>query len=221
MSKYVVVGSSRGLGSALVEELLKLDRAQVIGISRTGTDKIANYPKWKATGRYEHIEMDVVAADCHLTLNAISSRLPQKPVCIIFNSALVKADINNLRHIDYDVFDSINRVQIDGFGQILRAFEKHLLTHGGMLVGISSFSALFPPVMEPRIAYPASKAYLDMSLRCLRFAWNEKVKVVTVHLGHMREEGREHFLQWLREVQRHPGRFWQKVIRDQVLGCRF
>ena len=62
-----------------------------------------------------------------------------------------------------------------------------MLTYGGVLVAVSSFSAILPPVKEPRLAYPASKAYLDMAMRSLRVVWGKRASVMTVHLGHLGE----------------------------------
>jgi NAD(P)-dependent dehydrogenase (short-subunit alcohol dehydrogenase family) len=80
---------------------------------------------------------------------------------------------------------NINKVGVDGLLNCIEAFQEHLVKQGGLFVGISSFSALTPPVAEPRVAYPATKAYLDMTLRCLRNLWRGRCRVVTVHLGHL------------------------------------
>lgn len=180
----VIIGSSRGLGAALVEEFLKQTSYSIIGIARTSPDKISPYPTWNSTGRYRHIQLDIASSQCRDILQALSQELKPKPICIVFNAAHIKPDANEDQSINYEVFDQVNRVGIDGLGNILFAFEKHLLKHGGILVGISSFSAFAPPLIS-KVAYPATKAYLDMIFRCLRATWPENIKLVIVHLGHI------------------------------------
>ena len=189
MKYYIVIGSSRGLGAALVEEFLKDKCYHVIGIARTKIEDISNHDKWVASGRYQHVSVDITNSDCVEPLRAICGGLSHAPVCIIYNAALVMADINSEGRIDYEIFNAVNKIGIDGLGNAIKAFEHYLLKYGGILVGISSVAALVPPVVEQRVAYPASKAYMDMALRCLRFAWRKKVRVVTVHFGHLGGSG--------------------------------
>lgn len=195
MGYYIVVGSSRGLGACLVEELLKEGKT-VAGVARSPVTQAPNHASWLATGKYSHVELDITSAECADKLRDL--KIPSGPLCVIFNAALVMSDVNPDGTMNYATFNAVNHAQIDGFGNVLSAFEKHMLKFGGMWVGISSFSAFTPPVFDPRIAYPASKAYLDMALRCLDSVWDNKIKVVTVHLGHMGEkEGQSLMSRWL------------------------
>ena len=189
INNFIIIGSSRGLGSALVEVLLKNESYQVFGIARTKFEKVKNYEKWCSPKRYHHIEADITSASICETLKSVCLEFSEEPIQIFFNAAVVESDVNNNCTINFNVFDKINHVGIDGFKNVLQAFEGYLLNYGGVFVGISSFSAFFPPVFDSRIAYPSSKAYLDMSLRCLRIVWNSKhISIVTVHLGHIEEK---------------------------------
>ncbi|MEA3347365.1 MAG: SDR family NAD(P)-dependent oxidoreductase [Candidatus Auribacterota bacterium] len=183
----IVVGSSTGLGAALVNEFINQTAYNIIGIAKTKYEKIDSYNMWKISGRYRHVEMDITSPACGTRLKLLCSEFLNDPVCVIFNAAYVETDIKKDGYIDYDVFMGVNHVGINGLGNVLSAFGDYLLKCGGIFVGISSFSAFTPPVSEKRIAYPATKAYLDMALRCLRLAWLNKVRVVTVHLGHIRK----------------------------------
>jgi NAD(P)-dependent dehydrogenase (short-subunit alcohol dehydrogenase family) len=196
MGYCIIVGSSRGLGAALVEEFLARSSIKIIGIARTKAEQIRNYDKWISSGRYRHIEMDIASPQCREVLRDISMILSPDPVCIIFNAAHVKKDLNKDQTINFDTFDNVNRVGIDGLGNILYAFEGHLLRHGGLLVGISSFWGSVPPLFLPWVAYPASKAYLNMTLRCLRVAWREHVKVVVVNIGNIETPEKSHMPKW-------------------------
>ena len=88
-------------------------------------------------------------------------------------------------------------MNINGFGCIIKAFENHLLQNGGVLVGISSVWSMTPPLSLPWVSYPATKVYLDMAMRCLRIFWKDKVKVMTVHIGHVDNFGTSNLPRWL------------------------
>lgn len=183
----IVIGSSRGLGASLVETLLN-EGCHVLGMARTPFTQVSNHKKWSASGRYRHVELDVASPNSTPTLDQLCADLLPGPICVIYNAAVVAPDVGRDARVNFEVFSRVNRTQIDGFGNVLRAFEKHFLANGGMLVGISSFSAYSPTILDPRLAYSASKAYLNMALRCLRIMWGDKIAVTTVHLGHMRDK---------------------------------
>ena len=109
---------------------------------------------------------------------------------VVYNAAIVRSDMTRDGFFVPDIAREVDRVGIDGLRNAVASFQEHLNRWGGIFAGISSFSALMPPVADLRVAYPASKAYLDMALRCLRLPWRGKVKVMTVHLGHFTPEGR-------------------------------
>ena len=184
---FVIIGSSSGLGAALVNEFIERTPYNVVGIARTAYEKLSESHKWDASGRYRHIEMDITSSSCSGELKSRCRVFPGKPVCVIFNAAFMKPDIKKDGTINFKVFEEINRAGIYGLQNVISAFEGHLLASGGVLVGISSFSSMIPPVADLKAAYPATKAYLDMALRCFRLIWLNKVRVVTVHLGHIRK----------------------------------
>ena len=183
MQHYIVVGSSRGLGAALVTELLRQEAAQVIGLARTKLADVPQAQQWQAAGRYRHVAIDLGAPQTLPVLKAVCAEMPPVPVCVIFNAAAIQQDVKANGALDYETVRQINRVNIDGLTQVLEAFEAHLLTYRGAVVGISSVWGVTPPLGLPWIAYPASKAYLNLFCRCLRVAWQKQVPVMTVHLG--------------------------------------
>lgn len=179
----LVTGVSRGLGAALVAALLARGAREVLGVARTSRDAIA--AAWARDPRYRHVACDLATAAGGAALAAAVSELPPAPLLVIHNAAAVRSDIRPDGAIDFAAWDEVTATAIHGLGHVLRATQTHLLTHGGVLVGISSFAALAPPVVDPRVAYPATKAHLDATLRSLRLAWHGRVAVVTVHLGHI------------------------------------
>lgn len=187
-SIYIIVGASRGLGASLVSKYLE-KRLRVFGIGRSGEDTIEKMAVWKETGRFRYIQTDIGEAASVSIMKSIIDMCEGSPLCVIFNAAVIESDVDDDRKIKFDTFKKVNLTGINGFGHTLEAFADHLTKYGSMLVGISSISAWFPPVGGNKIAYPASKAYLDMALRSLRLLWERRVHVMTVHLGHIGGKG--------------------------------
>lgn len=183
----MIVGASRGLGGSLVSKCLA-NGQMVIGIGRTNEYAIKNRTTWNKTGRFRYLQADVGNPKSIDVLKTIAENGNCNPMCVIFNAAVIDSDVGHKGNLKLDIFKKINNTGIDGFSNVLEGFSEHLVSHGGMLVGISSFSAWIPPMRGNKVAYPASKAYLDMALRSLRLLWNKKVHVMTVHLGHLEYE---------------------------------
>ncbi len=184
---YIVIGASRGLGASLVANYLK-EGARVIGVSRTGEDGIENIADWKKTGRFSYVQVDIAEPTSVDIMKSIAETCGKSPICVIFNAAVIGSDVGKDGRINFDVFRKVNFTGVNALGHILEVFGDYLTSHGGMLVGISSISAWLPPAGGNKIAYPATKAYLDMLLRALRLLWwNKQVHIMTVHLGHIGE----------------------------------
>ena len=178
----IVVGSSRGLGAALVNELLEDGGPLVVGVSRSPIEAVENHEKLAASSNYRHLVTDIGSRDSVAALRNVALDLAPEALLVIFNAACVVKDVREDTTIDFQVFEEVNRVCINGFSHILEAFESHLTGFSGILVAISSINAIKPPVFEHRVAYAPSKAYLDMIMRSLAFLW-PNVNPVTVHLG--------------------------------------
>lgn len=194
---FIVIGSSKGLGAAIVNRLLQIKSAFIIGISRSTPDKISNSEKLIGSKRFQHIALDIGSNDCEKILKKICTQLNQKPVFIIFNAACLDPDILENKLIDHRKLDEVNRVGIKGFVNVLSAFEDHLLKYGGVFVGISSLTVFSPLFYQPRIGYPATKAYLEMALHCLRIIWPKHIKIVTVRLGPVGTARNIPFSKWI------------------------
>ncbi len=187
----LVVGSSRGLGAALVTELLGRGADSVVGIARTDYSSVEHYAALAANGTYRHLQLDIGNQNCLETLKNVTSWLPPEPLLLFFNAACLDQDLLPDLTINHTAFAEVNRVGVIGFGHTICAFQEHLLRYGGILIGISSINALRPPVLQPSLAYGATKAYMSMALRSLALVWPQDVKIVTFHLGHIGgKEGR-------------------------------
>ena len=182
----MVIGCSRGLGAAIVDELLRREGI-VIGIARSRSEQIEKFPTWSSSGRYRHVELDIGNSDSVAILKKVAVQFARAPFVIIFNAACLLDEVKVDGTINHAVVEEVNRTGVYGFGNVLQAFENAFIQNGGALVAISSINAFVPPLLERRIAYPASKAYLHMAMRSLRFIWPKNVRLMTIHLGHVGE----------------------------------
>lgn len=220
--RWVVVGCSRGLGAALVDELLERPGTTVSGLARTPLAAIANAGRWQATGRYEHHVADLAEPAAGAALAQMARSIPDGPITLIFNAAYLERDVREDGRIDFERLERTNRVNVDGFGRTLQAFEDRLFRDGGLLVGISSINAVKPPFLEPRLAYGPTKAYLSMALRNLALAWPRRIRLMEARLGHIGADPAATGLAPLfvptyratarallsRATRRHPPRLW-------------
>lgn len=195
ISNVVIVGSSRGLGAALVQEFLDRTSCGVHGVSRTPLEQLPNGPRWTATGRYAHLAIDIGAGTAAERMAAVADRFRGR-LCVIYNAADVEKDLTPGGTINGAAFERVNTVGVIGLGNVLLAFQERLMKHGGMFVGITSHWGSVAPLFLPYAAYPASKAYLNMVLRCLRAAWRGRVEVVQVTIGNIKDPGAVDLPRW-------------------------
>lgn len=181
---YIIVGASRGLGASLVGRCLE-EGLEVIGIGRTNENSVVSIAHWRKTGRFKYVQADITEPSSVSIMKSIVGAYKENPACVIFNAAVIESDVDDNGNLIFDVLKRVNTTGIDGFAHVLEALGNYLTSQRGMLVGISSISAWVPPIGGNKIAYPASKAYLDMVLRSLRLLWDKRVHIMTVHLGHI------------------------------------
>jgi len=186
---YIVIGSSKGLGAALVQELLNNEQCFVYAVSRTSPEEIPDYEKWQKSDRFRYFQTDISDKEQVLKLTDINNFIKDKPVCIIFNAACLKTDVNDNKFIDFKTLREVKNTGIDGLINILEVFQSNLINYGGIFIGISSFSTISPAICPEMIAYRAAKTFLNTLLDDLRFIWrnNKNIKIMTVNLGYMRK----------------------------------
>src|SRR5712691_10268355 len=127
----LIVGSSRGLGAALVEALLSAGAARVLGVARSPRSALVHHP-WAASDRYQHLELDVTTEAAPGRMEEAVAALPPGRLVVVYNAAAVKSDLLPAG-IDWAVFEEVNRVGVAGFANTLRATERHLLRRSGIL----------------------------------------------------------------------------------------
>ncbi len=181
----VVIGSSKGLGAALVNELIASPYRLVIGVARTKFNKLPTYEKLSRSKKYFHVVADVTSVNCLNKLNSLYEKFSGDSLTVIFNAAKRTSDVDKENNIIFDEVSNTNKVGILGLINVIKAFEKYWSKNNGKLIGISSINAIYPPIVERRISYGATKTYMDMLLRNLSILWNNQVNITTIHLGHI------------------------------------
>lgn len=181
----VVIGSSKGLGAALVNELIASHYRLVIGVARTEFDELPAYESLRKSKKYFHVVADVTSDNCLDKLINLYGKFLGDSLTVIFNAAKRTPDVDKENNINFDEISNTNKVGIFGLINVIKAFEKYWLANNGKLIGISSINAIYPPILEHRISYGATKTYMDMLLRNLSILWNDRVNITTIHLGHI------------------------------------
>lgn len=186
MSECIVIGSSKGLGAAFVQEILNNTPCRVYGISRTALEDIPAGANWQATGRYSHLQLDIASENAAASMSELLKKCGGR-LCVIYNAAHIERDYVPGKGLDIEAFDRVNRTGIEGLRNVLAAFEKHLSLNGGILAGVSSFWGRLTPVSLPYVSYPATKAYLDSLFHSLKYLCPPQMNIVTITIGNIKE----------------------------------
>ncbi|MBX9639109.1 MAG: SDR family oxidoreductase [Mycobacteriaceae bacterium] len=167
-STVVVTGGQRGLGKAVVDELLQRGAAKVYATARS--------PQPSVDERVVSIALDVTDADsvAALARNATDAQIVVNNAGIIGGHSLLGSDLEEIR----EVFET----NYFGALRIAQAFAPALAANGGGalvdILSVLSWVAGFG-------AYGASKAALWSATNSLRVELEKQGTVVTgVHLGY-------------------------------------
>ena len=128
---------------------------------------------------------DIASDNCLNDLSNLCDKFLGNPLTVIFNAAESTRDVDIEGNIKFEEISRTNRVGITGLINVIKAFESYWLVNKGKLIGISSINAFYPPMLERRVSYGATKAYMDMLLRNLSMLWVGRVAVTTIHFGHI------------------------------------
>ncbi|OBF35037.1 short-chain dehydrogenase [Mycolicibacterium peregrinum] len=161
----VVTGGQRGLGKAIVDELLARGAAKVYATSRR--------PEPSSDPRVVVVEAEVTDADSVAKLAALAG-----DATIVVNNAGVTGG-KSLLHSDLDEIRSVLETNLFGPLHVTRAFAPQLA--GGTLVNIASVLSWLPGFG----AYGVSKAALWSANNSLRLELDSQgTDVLGVYLGY-------------------------------------
>ncbi len=151
MNYYFITGSSRGIGAAIANELLKDEYNYIIGFSRTNLIKHE---------RFEHISFDLRDLDSVKNYRFINI-FDAKSITLVNNSGM----LGNIRHLgeidNQSIIDVFNVNTIAPF-LLMNNFIRDYKNFKGnkLIVNISSGAGRHP--IESWSGYCASKSALDM-----------------------------------------------------------
>ncbi|MDA8434318.1 MAG: SDR family NAD(P)-dependent oxidoreductase [Nitrospiraceae bacterium] len=179
--KVLITGASRGLGKALAEECLGRGH-EVWGVSRSVPSS--------GTGRLHYLQCDIAA------LPEVSRAAEEMrdagfiPDVFVLNAAAIREDFDG--GLDLEAVRETFETNLFGNLYWLTLFLPLLKEKpdGAVFLNISS-AASFRAVVRRKVAYPASKAAMDMMFEGLRIqCGGGKVRFATVNLGPLAEKRR-------------------------------
>ncbi|MEX2513734.1 MAG: SDR family NAD(P)-dependent oxidoreductase [Cyclobacteriaceae bacterium] len=153
LSLYIITGASKGLGKALVDNILNQDNHhQVIGISRSPLESSRNF---------KHYAIDL--SDTKKLIALLGEIFPQADYqrVVLINNAGWIGEIAHTGYLDPDSIRKIHEVNVIAPAILMNAFMKTYDSFRGekLIINISSGAAT--KVMDGWSGYSASKAALN------------------------------------------------------------
>ncbi|NEM98226.1 SDR family NAD(P)-dependent oxidoreductase [Pontibacter sp. BT327] len=155
MNIYIITGTSKGIGKALTEELLKDDNNCVVGVCRNSTINHKNY-------RHQPLDFSDIPAVEH---NLQKVFLPYKDAekLVLINNAGVLGDIGYVGEgMPNERFEFVFDVNVIVPAMLMNSFLQVYQQHPAqkLIINISSGAGKYP--IDGWASYCASKAALDM-----------------------------------------------------------
>jgi len=177
MNYYFITGTSRGIGKAIAEILLKDDNNYILGFSRTNSIKHE---------RFEHLPFDF--RDIESVKNYQFIRIIDANSITLINNSGLLGTVKNVGGIDnQSIIDVFNVNAIAPFlfiNSFVNAYQQ--LNIKKLIINISSGAARHP--IESWSAYCSSKSALDMLTEVvfkeqLKFANQKSIKTLSIAPG--------------------------------------
>lgn len=151
MNYYYVSGTSKGIGKALAEELLKSDTNYVIGFSRTNSIKHKHF---------EFIEIDLTKPEKVMDFRFINI-IDAESISLINNAGMI-GHVEHVGLIDNNSIVDVFNININAPAILMNNFIKAYqdVPCRKLVINISSGVSKYP--MESWSAYCSSKSALDM-----------------------------------------------------------
>lgn len=181
-----ISGVSSGLGLQLCKESLQHGNA-VWGIGRRKFN--LDHLKGDVGKNFNYLQCDVTNKQ---QVKGVFEKMRESafiPDVVILNAALMNKDISN-NEFDHLKFKEVFNVNLYGAINIIDETLPIFQNAGkGIFIGISSLAAL-RGIVDQKIAYPGSKAALNMVFEAFRLQMDtSNIRFIIINLGPMNSEG--------------------------------
>lgn len=153
---YLITGTNRGLGEALVNNVLKQDKSFVIAIARSVTDEQKKYIK---SDRLIHISQDLSGELQVEQINIAFSHFPSDSNIVFINNASIIGPIATLEEMDTASIMNSIAVNVTSPLMILHFLVSHFFNRNIDFINITSGAANMS--IPHWSLYSSSKAYLN------------------------------------------------------------
>jgi len=155
MNYYIITGSSKGLGHAIVTQLLDKKDCKVIGISRTNT---IDHPS------YSHVSVDLADTDALIqSMDNIFPTLPNADKIVLINNAGIIGQVAHVGNLSNENIKQLFNINTIAPAILMNEFIKRYLTCATcqkIIINVSSGAGKKP--VDGWSGYCSSKAALDM-----------------------------------------------------------
>ena len=179
----LIVGASRGLGYAIVQNLLER-QWHVIGTIRSESTSLANLNQ-----SYSALEIETLDITSQEQIDALRKRLADRQLDLLFvNSGTTNEDPSNtLNEVATEEFIRVYVTNTLSPMRVVETFAPLVVDDGVIGVMSSGQGSVTNNTMGNRDVYRGSKAALNTSMRCFA-ARNENRAMVLMAPGHIKTD---------------------------------
>ena len=161
---FIVTGASRGIGQAIVEELIRRG-ARVLGVARNL--RASSAPSEESTSACHYMQADVTLEADRTRIIETAKRLFGRVDGVINNAG--RAHRAPASATSLEEFRSLLEINVLAAFALAEAAYEELRNSGGTVVNVSSITS--QRVLPNRLAYGSTKAALDHLTRSLAVEW--------------------------------------------------
>ncbi|HUX54634.1 MAG TPA: SDR family NAD(P)-dependent oxidoreductase [Williamwhitmania sp.] len=175
MELFIITGSSRGIGKALVEKILDRNDVEVYGLSRTNTN---SHPQ------FHFIPVDFVSTN-NLQHLSLPDGTPYSKIVLVNNAGML-GEVNHLGKLNSKTIVDVFAVNTVAPALLMNKFLSHYAESKAEKVIINISSGAGRHAIASWSTYCASKAALDMLSQTAQMEQNEvgeKVSIFSVAPG--------------------------------------
>lgn len=163
---FIITGANRGLGEALVSELIKEPSNLIISISRSQTNNQATYEG----SRFHFLETNLSEPSIHKKLNVLTQLIDRQAIYFLNNASIIEpiTKIENVK--DQDIEHTL-AVNIVAASSLVKFILKHFKNNSITCINISSGAA--HSAIRNWSLYCSSKAFMDMFFKVAQTEYPE------------------------------------------------